>query len=285
MITSPQRQQSLSFILTFCLMINSLSACSALPSASSAEHPTLILATTTSLQDNGLLDILVPRFEEQSGLTVKTIAVGSGQALKLGSEGNADILLTHDPEEEISFMQNGYGVERIPLMANQFVLVGPSSDPAQIKGSSIIVALQKIAQTQATFLSRGDQSGTHKIEKALWVKAGVQPAQEPWYLESGQGMAATLTIASEKGAYTLTDRATFLVTRAQQNLVVLIEGDPELLNVYHIILVNPQRFPKVNFTAAKAFAQFLTSPQTKDFIRQFGQAEYGEPLFILYSEP
>jgi len=285
MIPLPQRQRPLSFILAFCLAINNLSACSALPSPASAERSTLILATTTSLQDSGLLDILVPRFEAQSGLTVKTIAVGSGQALKLGSEGNADILLTHDPEEEIAFMQNGYGVERIPLMANQFVLVGPSSDPAQVKGTSIYVALQKIAQTQATFISRGDQSGTHKIEKALWVKAGIQPAQEPWYLESGQGMAATLTIASEKGAYTLTDRATFVVTRAQQNLVILVEGDPELLNVYHIILVNPQRFPQVNFTAAKAFARFLTSPQTKAFIRQFGQAEYGEPLFMLNSEP
>jgi tungstate transport system substrate-binding protein len=285
MIPLPQRQRSLNFILAFCLIVNSLSACSALPSPASAKRSTLILATTTSLQDSGLLDILVPRFEAQSGLTVKTIAVGSGQALKLGSEGNADILLTHDPEEEIAFMQNGYGVERIPLMANQFILVGPSSDPAQVKGTSIHVALHKIAKAQATFISRGDQSGTHKIEKALWAKAGIQPAQEPWYLESGQGMAATLTIASEKGAYTLTDRATFLVTRAQQNLVILVEGDPELLNVYHIILVNPQRFPQVNFTAAKAFARFLTSPQTKAFIRQFGQAEYGEPLFMLNNGP
>lgn len=285
MITPPQYQRILSFILPFWLVINSLSACSSPPSASSTERRTLILATTTSLQDSGLLDILVPRFEEQSGLTVKTIAVGSGQALKLGSEGNADVLLTHDPEGEISFMQNGYGVERIPLMANQFVLVGPSSDPAQVKGTSIVIALQKIAQNQATFISRGDQSGTHKAEKALWAKAGIQPAQESWYLESGQGMAATLIIASEKGAYTLTDRATFLVTRPQQNLVILVGGDPELLNVYHIILINPQRFPQVNFTAAKAFARFLTSPQTKDFICQFGQAEYGEPLFILYNEP
>lgn len=285
MITPPQYQRILSFIFLFWFGIYSLSACSALPSASSAERRTLILATTTSLQDSGLLDILVPRFEEQSGLIVKTIAVGSGQALKLGSEGNADALLTHDPEGEISFMQNGYGVERIPLMANQFVLVGPSSDPAQVQGTSIVIALQKIAQNQATFLSRGDQSGTHKIETALWTKAGIQPAQEPWYLESGQGMAATLTLASEKGAYTLTDQATFLATRGQHNLVILIEGDPELLNVYHIILINPERFPQVNFTAAKAFAQFLTSPQTKDIIRQFGQAEYGEPLFILYNEP
>lgn len=285
MITSPKHQRSLSILLIFWLVINSLSACSVPPSASSVERRTLILATTTSLQDSGLLDILVSRFEEQSGLTVKTIAVGSGQALKLGSEGNADVLLTHDPEQELSFLQNGYGVERIPLMANQFVLVGPASDPAQVKGTSIIVALQKIAQTQATFLSRGDQSGTHKTEKVLWAKAGIQPAQEPWYLESGQGMGATLTIASEKGAYTLTDRATFVVTRPQNNLVILIEGDPQLLNVYHIILVNPQRFAQVNFTAAKAFARFLTSPQTKDFIRQFGKAEYGEPLFVLYNEP
>lgn len=285
MITPPSNQRSLSFILAFWLVLHCLSACTAPPPKSSAEHSILILATTTSLQDSGFLDRLVPRFEEQSGLTVKTIAVGSGQALKLGSEGNADVLLTHDPEQELSFLQNGYGIERIPLMANQFVLVGPSSDPAQVKGTSMIVALQKVAQTQATFLSRGDQSGTHITEKALWAKAGIQPAQEPWYLESGQGMAATLTIASEKGAYTLTDRATFLVTRPQQNLVILVEGDPQLLNVYHIILVNPQRFAQVNFTAAKAFARFLTSPQTKDFIRQFGQAEYGEPLFMLYKEP
>ncbi len=279
------RQQPLCLILACWFVTGFLSACALQPSLASTQHQTLILATTTSLQDSGLLDSLVPRFEEQSGMTVKTIAVGSGQALKLGSQGNADILLTHDPEEELLFMQEGYGIERIPLMANQFVLVGPPYDPAQVAGDSIHAALHKIAQSQATFISRGDQSGTHKTEQGLWAKAGIQPYPEPWYLESGQGMAATLMIASEKGAYTLTDRATFLVMRAQLKLVILVEGDPELLNLYHIILVNPQRFAQVNYTAAKAFARFLTSKQTQDFIRQFGQVEYGEPLFILLSEP
>ncbi|MCS6906818.1 MAG: substrate-binding domain-containing protein, partial [Anaerolineales bacterium] len=179
----------------------------------------------------------------------------------------------------------GYGAERLPVMANQFVLVGPAHDPAQVAGNSIPAAFGKIAQSQSLFLSRGDQSGTHKIEQELWSRAGLQPYRERWYLESGQGMAATLFIASEKGAYTLVDRATFLVMRRRLDLIPLAEGDPDLLNVYHVLTVNPKRFPQVNAEGARAFAQFLTSPQTQNFIRQFGQADYGEPLYLPVEEP
>lgn len=267
------------------LLIYLLMACSPLPRSSNAANQTLILATTTSLQDSGLLDYLIPLFEEKSGLAVKTIAVGSGQALQLGRQGNADVLLTHDPQAEIIFVQEGYGVERLPVMANQFVLVGPAHDPAQVRAHSIPTALKNIARSQAFFLSRGDQSGTHKTEQKLWAEAGIQPDQESWYLESGQGMAATLFIASEKGAYTLTDRATYLVMRRQLELVILVEGGADLLNIYHVITVNPKRFPQVNIAGAKAFAEFLTSAEIQSFIRQFGQAEYGEPLYLLPDEP
>ncbi|MCX8063117.1 MAG: substrate-binding domain-containing protein, partial [Anaerolineales bacterium] len=273
--------QFIGYWLCLCLLI----ACSISCSAPSQTPHTLILATTTSLQDTGLLDALISQFEKQSQLTVKTIAVGSGQALQLGKQGDADVLLTHDPRAEIAFMEAGYGAERLAVMANHFVLVGPAHDPAQVRGYPIPTALQKIAHSRSLFLSRGDQSGTHKIEQELWQKAGFTPYQESWYLESGQGMAVTLFIASEKGAYTLTDRATFLVMRRHLDLNLLVEGDADLRNVYHVITVNSKRFPQVNAKGARAFAQFLTSPQIQDFIRRFGQTEYGEPLYIPAVEP
>lgn len=262
------------------LAVSMLSACSLNLFSPFPTRQSLILATTTSLQDTGLLDALIAQFERESNLTVKTLAVGSGQALQLGKQGDADVLLTHDPQAEIAFMQQGFGAERLPVMANQFVLVGPPDDPARVAGVPIPIALAKIAQAQALFLSRGDQSGTHKTERELWTKAGLQPDGERWYLESGQGMAATLFIAAEKGAYTLADRATFLVMRRQLDLILLSPGETDLLNVYHVITVNPQRFPRVNGAGARAFAQFLTSPAIQEWIRQFGQTEYAEPLYL-----
>jgi tungstate transport system substrate-binding protein len=239
----------------------------------------LILATTTSTQDSGLLDVLIPAFEQKTGYKVKTVAVGTGQALKMGEEGNADVLLVHAPASEKTFMEHGFGAERILVMHNDFILVGPAADPAGIKGSaSSLEAFGKIAAAQTTFVSRGDDSGTHKKELDLWKKANVT-AEGAWYLESGQGMGATLKIASEKAAYTLTDRATYLANKDTLGLEILVEGDAALLNVYSVIPVNLAKWPKVNVDGANAFAQFLVSPEGQALIGEFGKEKYGQALF------
>ncbi len=255
------------------------SACSS--AAAEPSNPTMILATTTSTQDSGLLDVLIPRFEGQSGYTVSTVAVGTGQALKMGEEGNADVLLVHAPAAEEEFMAAGFGKDRALVMHNDFVLVGPGADPAGIKSIPVLEGFQSIASAQASFVSRGDDSGTHKAEQSLWKKAGLDPAAEhpAWYIETGQGMGATLTIASEMGAYTLTDRATYLAYHSNLQLGILVEGDQPLLNVYHVITVNPVNWPKVNYEGARAFMDFLTEQDTQEVIGKFGMVEYGQPLF------
>jgi tungstate transport system substrate-binding protein len=239
----------------------------------------VILATTTSTQDSGLLDVLVPLFEQQTGLTVKTVAVGSGAALKMGEQGNADVLLVHSPSAEQTYMDNGFGSSRELVMHNDFILVGPESDPAGVKGNpSIIDAMSKIAAASAIFISRGDDSGTHSLEKNIWKKASLTPAGE-WYVESGQGMGATLKIASEKAGYTITDRATFLAQKANLQTKTLVEKDPLLLNIYHVITVNPEKHPVVNADGAKKFAEFMVSPDTQKLIGEFGVDKFGQPLF------
>ena len=243
------------------------------------KNPDLILATTTSTQDSGLLDELIPAFEKQTGYKVKTVAVGSGQAIKMGEEGNADVLLVHAPASEKTFMDNGFGVDRRLVMHNDFIIVGLAADPAGIKGTVMAVeAFKMIADTQSGFISRGDDSGTHKMELSLWTTAALTP-EDAWYQESGQGMGATLKIASEKGAYTLTDRATYLANKASLGLVILVEGDNALLNVYHVIRVNPEKWPKVNQEGAKAFADFLVSKTGQDLIGKFGVDKFGQALF------
>ena len=240
----------------------------------------LILATTTSTQDSGLLDVLVPEFEKLTGYQVKTVAVGSGQALTMGKEGNADVLLVHSPAAEKEFMAGEYGVDRRLVMHNDFIIVGPATDPAGTKKTTTAAdALKAIAAAEAPFVSRGDDSGTHKAELALWKKAAITP-EGAWYQESGQGMGATLTIASEKGAYTLTDRATYLAQKDKLDLEILLEGDPALLNIYHVISVNPAKWPKVNAAGATAFADFLTSPDGQAMIGSFGVEKFGQPLFV-----
>jgi tungstate transport system substrate-binding protein len=248
-------------------------------SATPAGTTDLILATTTSTQDSGLLDELIPAFEAATGFSVKTVAVGSGQAIQMGQEGNADVLFVHSPKAEMEFVDAGWGVDRALAMHNYFLLVGPPADPAGIKGlTSAKEALGKIAAAEATFVSRGDKSGTETKELGLWAAADITP-EGGWYLQSGQGMGATLQIASEKGGYTLTDDATFLANSSKYQLESLVAGDPSLLNIYHVIVVNPEKWPKVNNAGAVAFAGFVTGADGQALIAAFGTETYGQPLF------
>jgi tungstate transport system substrate-binding protein len=242
----------------------------------------IILATTTSTRDSGLLDDLLPRFEAETGYKVKMVAVGSGQALTMGQEGNADVLLVHSPTAELDFMSKGFGKDRFLVMHNDFVIVGPTADPAKIKGTAKAPdAFKKIFDQKAVFVSRADKSGTNSAELAIWKKVGVSPAKtDAWYLQTGQGMGDTLRIASEKGGYTLTDRATYLALKSTLNLDILVEGDISLLNIYHVITVNPDKWPKVNSEGANVFAQWLLKPETQQFIGEFGKEKYGQQLFV-----
>lgn len=240
----------------------------------------MVLATTTSTQDSGLLDVLVPLFERKTGYTVKTIAVGTGQSLALGDRGEADVVLVHAPKLELEYLAKGNLINRRLVMHNDFVLVGPPDDPASIMGmKKAVAAMKKIAERHSRFVSRGDNSGTHAKEQSLWKAAGIEP-KGPWYIESGQGMGATLTIASEKGACTLTDRATYLAFKKRIQLTILLERDAPLLNSYHVMEVNPARHPRVNAAGGKAFADFLVSPEAQAVITRFGVEKYGEPLFF-----
>jgi tungstate transport system substrate-binding protein len=245
-------------------------------------NATLILATTTSTQDSGLLDVLVPMFQEQTGYTVQTVAVGTGAALKMGEEGNADVLLVHAPAAEKALMEAGFGKDRMLVMHNDFIIVGPTADTAGIKGMAALDAYKAIAETGSVFVTRGDDSGTHKAELALWKKADLDPTTFPpdLYISTGQGMGASLTIASEKGAYIFTDRATYLATKSNLDLEILVEGDSSLLNVYHVITVNPEKWEKSNYDGAVAFAEFMTAAETQAVIGEFGVDKYGEPLFF-----
>lgn len=247
--------------------------------AAAPTNPNIILATTTSTQDSGLLDVLVPMFQHQSGYTVQTIAVGTGEALKMGEEGNADVLLVHAPASEVTYMEGGHGKDRFLVMHNDFIIVGPADDPAGIKELGPREAFDAIHNTGASFVSRGDDSGTHKKELDFWKKAELEPAGQAWYIETGQGMGASLIVASEKGAYTLTDRATYLANKDNLDLETLLEGNKALLNVYHVITVNPDKTDKINYEGALAFATFLTDPATQEAIGQFGVEQYGQSLF------
>jgi tungstate transport system substrate-binding protein len=241
----------------------------------------IILATTTSTQDTGLLDTLIPIFEKQTGYFVKTIAVGSGQAMKMGEKGEADVLLVHSPDAEKKFVEDGFGVNRQLVMHNDFVIVGPADDPAKIKGTkSAAEALKLIANANTLFLSRGDNSGTHAKEKTLWKKADITPAGQKWYQETGLGMGQTLNVAAEKKGYTLTDRGTYLSLKKDLGLDILVEGDAALLNIYHVIGVNSAKWPKVNVAGAKAFANFMVSKKTQGIIKTFGIDKFGSPLFF-----
>jgi tungstate transport system substrate-binding protein len=240
---------------------------------------TLILSTTTSTQDSGLLDVLIPMFEQATGYSVKTISVGTGQALALAARGEADVTLAHAPALEKKYVEDGKMLNRRLVMYNDFVVVGPAEDPAQIRGRKAADALARIAQAQARFVSRGDKSGTHLLEQALWKSAGVEP-RGAWYIESGQGMGQTLLVANERKAYTLTDRGTYLAFQKRLDLPILVEKDRPLLNIYSVMEVNPANGPRVNAAAGKAFADFMLSPAVQAVIKTFGVDKFGQPLFV-----
>lgn len=287
----------LSLMLAF-LLVFSMIGCTAEETAkeetSETETPveevveagTIILSTTTSTQDSGLLDFLLPKFKEDTGIEVKTVAVGTGQALENGQNGEADVLLVHAKDSELEFVENGYGTERKDVMYNDFVLVGPKDDPAKLKEDSpedIVAGLKKISSEELEFISRGDDSGTHKKELAIWEEAGVEPSGV-WYVEAGSGMGDVLTMAGEKQAYTITDRATYLSMKSDLDLDIIIEGDENLLNQYGIIPVNPENLgdksDEINQEGAKAFMDWMTSDKGQELIKGYGVEEYGEPLFF-----
>ena len=239
----------------------------------------VILSTTTSTQDSGLLDVLVPMFERRTGLTVKTISVGTGQALALAARGEADVTLAHAPSLERTYVEEGKMRNRRLVMYNDFVLIGPAEDPAGIKGMKVAGAVARIAESRSRFVSRGDKSGTHTLELGLWKQAGIEP-KGAWYIESGQGMGATLGIADDRRAYTIADRGTWLALQKRIALPVLVEKERLLLNVYSVMEVNPANGPRVNAPGGAAFADFMVSPETQAVIGTFGADKYGQPLFV-----
>jgi tungstate transport system substrate-binding protein len=240
----------------------------------------VILSTTTSTQDSGLLDVLVPLFEKQTGYSVKTVSVGTGQALALAAKGDADVALVHAPSLEKKYVADGKLLNRRLVMYNDFVIIGPKDDPAKIKpAKTALAALKLIEQSKSRFVSRGDNSGTHNLEKTLWKEAGIQPKGDS-YIEAGQGMGATLNIANERNAYTITDRGTYLALRNRVTLPILVEGDKVLLNIYSVMEVNPANGPRVNALGGKAFADFIVAPQTQNVIKSFGVEKFGQPLFV-----
>jgi tungstate transport system substrate-binding protein len=246
-----------------------------------AEPARLILATTTSTQDSGLLDAILPDFEAAFNAKVEVIAVGSGQALQTGKDGNADVLLVHSPAAEKTFMEDGDGIRREDVMYNDFVILGPESDPAKIAGmTSAADALKAIAAAEAPFVSRGDDSGTHSKEKSIWKAAEMEPAGD-WYIAAGQGMGAVLTMSAETEAYTLSDRATYLaMTKEGLTLKVVVEGDKALFNPYGVIAVNPNKSPKINNALANQFIDWLISLPVQEKIASFGVEDFGQALFV-----
>jgi len=246
-----------------------------------AQTKPVILSTTTSTQDSGLLDVLIPIFEKNTGYFVKTIAVGSGQAMAMGQKGEADVLLVHSPAAEKKFVAEGYGINRRLIMHNDFIIVGPPGDSAKIKGIKLASeAFKKIASGNALFLSRADKSGTNAKEMDIWKAAGIKPEGEKWYQQTGLGMGQTLSVTAEKKGYTLADRGTYLALKKNLGLDILAEGDAILLNIYHVIEVNSEKWPKVNSAGAKAFADFMVAKETQGLIKTFGVDKFGSPLFF-----
>jgi tungstate transport system substrate-binding protein len=243
-------------------------------------NPEVILATTTSTYDTGLLDALNPIFERATGYQVKTISVGTGQALALGERAEADVVLVHAPEAERAWMAAGNGTQRLLVMYNDFVIVGAAGDPAGIRGAATLDALRRIAASGATWVSRGDNSGTHLLENQFWQQVGLDPAGANWYLSVGQGMGQTLNVANDRQAYTLTDRGTWLARQSTLQLPILVEGDAVLRNIYHVMPVNPAKSPRINAGGGEAYAAWLVSAEAQAAIGEFGRDRFGQPLFV-----
>jgi tungstate transport system substrate-binding protein len=246
------------------------------------ERSELILGTTTSVLDSGLLDALIEHFEAEYPYRVKAIAVGSGAALLMARQGEADVTITHEPRAEREFMEAGYGESRREVMYNDFIVAGPPDDPAGIGGmDDAAEAFARIAASGESFVSRGDASGTHAMEMSIWERAGIQPSGD-WYRESGQGMGYTLRIAEEEGAYALTDRAIYIVLDEALDLEVMVEGDASLMNVYSVIVSNPVAFPDINIQGARDFERFMFEAGTQELVREFGLDLYGRHLFYVF---
>jgi tungstate transport system substrate-binding protein len=286
------KNRYLGFLLALLLLI--LAACGNSDTKDSAEKvkktepkaaPTeMILATTTSTQDSGLLDVLIPMFEKENNVKVKTIAVGTGQALEMGTKGEADVLLVHAPAAEKAVVDAGDAINYKRVMYNDFILVGPKENPAGVSGDDINAAFKKLSDSKATFVSRGDDSGTHKKELGIWAAASIKPAGE-WYVSTGQGMGQTLQVAAEKKGYVLTDRATWLAQEKNlDTLQIVVEGGKDLMNIYHVMQVNPEKHDKINSKDAEKFVEFMVDAKTQDVIEEFGKKEYGQSLFIKYTE-
>ncbi len=289
-------KKSITYLLLLLLTLSLVTACSRAPEEPaeppvseepvdepieepSAEGSSIILATTTSTQDSGLLDFLLPIFTEDTGIEVKTIAVGTGNALQMGRDGEADVLLVHAKPDELQLVEEGHGTLRHDVMYNDFVLVGPDANPQLEAGNNISEALERISENDLVFISRGDNSGTHKKELALWSDAGVEPSGD-WYNEAGVGMGDVLKIADEMQGYTLTDRATYLALKDEMDLRIYVEDDENLFNQYGVIPINPDKGEIINADGGNAFAEWLISDKAQELISEFGVEQYGEPLFI-----
>lgn len=271
------------FPLLFKLIVLGFALLGLTPVHAAGKKSVVILATTTSTQDSGLLDVLLPVFRKQTSYFVKTLSVGSGQAIAMGRKGEADVLLVHSPDDEEKLLHEGYVSNRQLVMHNDFVVVGPPNDPAGIKGrKSSAEAFRRIAQSRALFVSRGDKSGTHAKEMKIWNGAGIAVEGQAWYQQTGLGMGETLNVASEKNGYALADRGTYIALHAKKRLAldILVEGEPSLLNIYHVLIVNSAKWPTVNTAGAEAFAAFLVSDQAQGIIGRFGIDQHGVPLFF-----
>ena len=254
------------------------------PAVPKPSNPELILSSTTSVRDTGLMDVLLPMFEAQTGYKVKPIYNGSGQAIALAQAGGADVVIVHSPSLELPFMASGAGINRTLIAHNDYIVLGTPSDPAKIAGlTSAAEAFKKIAAAKSPFYSRGDGSGTDTKEKSIWKSASVNQTGQPWYFEANLGMGDLLRVTSEKEAYTLSDRATYLANKSTISLDIMVQGDPTLLNIYHVIEVSPDKFGtsiKINNAGARAFRRFLIDPKTQEVIGKFGLDKYGQALFV-----